>query len=134
YRCSNYPKCTYVSRAENNGETAEVTDQICPKCGKPLVKRVGKLGEFLGCSGYPKCKYIVNIPKDLGIKCPIEGCTGEIVEKISRKGLPFYGCNRYPECTFASWDKPLARKCPKCGSMLVEKQWKGYPQSIKCSA
>ncbi|MDH7480485.1 MAG: type I DNA topoisomerase [Armatimonadota bacterium] len=137
YRCSNYPKCTYTSHAENNtngngGE--EVTDQNCPQCGKPLVKRTSKYGKFLGCSGYPKCKYIENIPQPVGVACPVEGCTGEIVEKQTRRGKTFYGCNRYPECTFVSWDKPIGRKCPKCGSMLVEKQWNGNPRSIECIA
>ncbi|MCL6519345.1 MAG: type I DNA topoisomerase [Armatimonadetes bacterium] len=137
YRCSNYPKCTYASHAENNtngngGE--EVTDQNCPQCGKPLVKRTSKYGKFLGCSGYPKCKYIENIPQPVGVACPIEGCTGEIAEKQTRRGKTFYGCNRYPECTFVSWDKPIGRKCPKCGSMLVEKQWNGNPRGIECIA
>jgi len=139
YRCSN-EECTFVSRgrAENGGgESApagEVTDQVCPKCGKPLIKRSGKYGEFLGCSGYPKCKTIVNIPKPSGVKCPKPGCDGDVVEKRSKRGMPFYGCSKYPECDYVSWDRPLDRKCPKCDSMLVEKQFRGRSQGVKCSA
>lgn len=136
-RCSNYPNCTYVSRKNGNGDAPEpeVTDQLCPKCGKPLVKRTGKYGEFLGCSGFPKCKMIVNIPKEgdnqADIPCLREGCTGKIVQKFSRGG-PFYGCSRYPDCDYILPGKPLDRKCPKCGSLLVQKEWRGIPQGIKC--
>jgi len=139
-RCSNYPNCTYVSRKNGNGDVPEpeITDQLCPKCGKPLVRRTGKYGEFLGCSGYPKCRMIVNIPKEgdnqaesEGIPCLREGCTGKIVQKFSRRG-PFYGCSRYPDCNYILPGKPLDRKCPKCGSLLVQKEWRGIPQGIKC--
>ncbi|MCL6630219.1 MAG: topoisomerase DNA-binding C4 zinc finger domain-containing protein, partial [Armatimonadetes bacterium] len=98
----------------------------------------GKYGEFLGCSGYPKCRMIVNIPKEgdnqaesEGIPCLREGCTGKIVQKFSRRG-PFYGCSRYPDCNYILPGKPLDRKCPKCGSLLVQKEWRGIPQGIKC--
>ncbi len=132
YRCSN-EECEFVSR----GAVAapEVTDQMCPKCGKPLLKRQGKYGEFLGCSGYPKCKTIINIPKEgegEGTPCPNEGCTGHIVQKFSRMG-PFYGCDRYPDCKLILPGKPLDRKCPTCGGMLVEKQYRGKPQGVKCT-
>ena len=132
YRCSNYPKCSFGSKAAS--EPPEVTDQKCPKCGKPMVKRTSSRGEFLGCSGYPKCKTIVNLqPKEEeeGIPCPVEGCTGQIVQKFSRRG-PFYGCNRYPQCSYILPGKPLDRKCPKCDGILVEKQWRGKPQGVKC--
>lgn len=139
YRCSN-EECTFVSRgkAENgrreSAPAPEVTDQVCPKCGKPLVKRAGKYGEFLGCSGYPKCKTIINIPKPSGVKCPKPGCDGDVMEKRSKRGMPFYGCSKYPECDYVSWDRPLDRRCPKCDSMLVEKQFRGRPQGVKCTA
>jgi len=143
YRCSNYPNCGFVSRGKvepsaesENGEESRAeaeTDQTCPKCGKPLVRRRGKYGEFLGCSGYPKCRTIVNVPNHVGVKCPVEGCDGEVMEKRSKKGAIFYGCSRYPECKFVSWDKPLDRRCPKCGSMLAEKMWRGKPQGVKCT-
>ena len=137
YKCSN-PECTFVSRSNGNGHEVEEkpapeqTDQKCPKCGAPMVKRTGKFGEFLGCSAYPKCKTIVNLNKEEGgIPCPVEGCTGQIVQKFSRRG-PFWGCNRYPECSYILPGKPLERKCPKCGGMLVEKQWHGQAQGVKC--
>ena len=137
YRCSN-PECTFVSRGNGNGHeenapAPEATDQTCPKCGKPMVKRTGKFGEFLGCSGYPKCRTIINLQQkeEAGIPCPVEGCTGQIVQKFSRRG-PFYGCNRYPQCSYILPGKPLDRKCPKCGGILVEKQWRGKPQGVKC--
>lgn len=141
YKCSN-EECTFVSRGKaeksagaESAPSPEVTDQPCPKCGKPLVKRTGKYGEFLGCSGYPKCRTIINIRKEgegEGILCPVEGCTGHIVQKFSRMG-PFYGCDRYPECKFILPGKPLDRKCPKCSSMLIEKQYRGKPQGVKCT-
>ncbi len=141
YRCSN-EECTFVSKGkaskaggDGKGEAApapEVTDQMCPKCGKPLVKRTGRYGEFLGCSGYPKCKHIVNLAKPSGIKCPKEGCDGDIIEKRSKRGATFYGCSKYPDCDYVSWDKPLDRKCPKCDGMLFEKQYRGRSQGVKC--
>ncbi|HUV04840.1 MAG TPA: type I DNA topoisomerase [Armatimonadota bacterium] len=142
YRCSNYPVCGYVTRAKAGpfaeNEKAQTvqpgteTDQTCPKCGRPLVLRMGKYGEFLGCSGYPKCRTIVNVRKSVGVACPVEGCDGEIVERRSKKGRTFYGCSRYPQCKFASWDKPLDRRCPRCGSLLVEERRNGRVQAVKC--
>lgn len=137
YKCSNAPECTYVSWANEeipqNGDQPEgESDQVCPKCGKPLVLRRSRYGEFLGCSGYPKCKTIVSTPKSVGVKCPIEGCEGEIIERKSKKGKVFYGCNKYPDCTFVSWDKPLERRCPKCQSLLVEKTYRGKSQGVRC--
>jgi DNA topoisomerase-1 len=143
YRCSNYPNCLYVSRANgvgNNGSDTEPEplDQLCPKCGKPLVRRSGKFGDFFGCSGYPKCRTVISIPKEnnegavaKSIPCPREGCTGMIVQKFSRRGA-FYGCDRYPECDYVLPGKPLDRNCPLCGSILVQKEWRGIPQGIKC--
>lgn len=106
--------------------------EMCPNCGRPLLIRESRYGEFLGCSGYPECKTIVNKPKMVGVQCPVEGCTGEIIERKSKKGKTFYGCNRYPECTFVSWDKPLDRRCPRCKSILTEKTWRGRSQGVKC--
>lgn len=108
------------------------TGEMCPNCGKPLVVRESRFGEFVGCSGYPECKTIISQPKSLGVKCPKDGCEGEIIEKRSKRGKVFYGCNKYPECDFVSWDKPLDRHCPKCNSVLVEKKWFGKSQGIKC--
>lgn len=137
--CSGYPECTYsrdyvrdergrIQPVEPNHEAA--TEKVCSKCGKPMVVKRGKYGEFLACSGFPECNHTESINggvngKSTGVKCPEPGCTGQIVEKKSKRGKVFYGCDRYPACTFASWDKPVDKPCPACGSpYLVEKTTK----------
>ena len=100
---------------------AEETGETCPNCGSPLVIRKGRYGEFVACSNYPECKYIKKEEKELVAICKCPNCSGTIVEKTSRKGKIFYGCNNYPKCQTAYWDKPIDRMCPKCGKMLVEK-------------
>lgn len=149
-RCSNAPGCKYVSRANGNGENGEpakpeMTDQKCPKCGKPLVRRSGRRGDFLGCSGYPRCRFTQDIPHEgqgesTGTErppleeimpCPEDGCGGTVVRKKSRYG-DFYACNQYPRCRYALPGKPLDRKCPECGGMLVEKQYHGRSQGVRC--
>ncbi|WMT39197.1 type I DNA topoisomerase [Paenibacillus sp. D2_2] len=99
----------------------EVSDEICDKCGRPLVYKLGRFGKFLACSGFPDCRNTKPIIKDIGVTCPT--CKeGHVVERRSKKGRVFYGCDRYPECDFVSWDKPSPIPCPKCGSLLVEKR------------
>ena len=108
---------------------AEQTGENCPECGNPLVIRKGKYGEFVACSTYPECKYIKKDEvKDVEV-CDCPNCSGKIVEKKSRRGKVFYGCNNYPKCKTAYWDKPINKKCPECGEMLVEKN-----NQIKCSS
>ena len=107
----------------------EETGEICPNCGSPLVIRKGKYGKFTACSNYPECKYIKTEEKTITEICDCPNCEGKIVEKKSRKGKVFYGCNNYPKCKTAYWDKPIGEKCPKCGEMLVEKK-----NIIKCSS
>jgi DNA topoisomerase-1 len=105
------------------------TKKICPKCSSPLLIKLGRFGKFYACSGFPKCRHTAPLEKNtLGIKCP-KCDKGEITEKRTRKGKLFYGCNKYPECDFALWDKPTAEKCPKCDSLLIETK-RGQ---IKCS-
>ncbi|MHB1000282.1 MAG: type I DNA topoisomerase [Armatimonadota bacterium] len=106
--------------------------EMCPNCGKPLLIRESRYGEFLGCSGYPECKTIVSRHKTVGVKCPMPGCEGQVIEKKSKRGKTFFGCDKYPGCTFVTWDMPLDRRCPKCDSILVEKRWYGKPQGVKC--
>jgi len=101
---------------------AEQTGEDCPECGNPLVKRRGKYGEFTACSNYPECKYIQKKESMVNEILPCPKCDGMIIEKKTRKGKIFYGCNHYPKCDFASWDKPIDEKCPECGSILVEKK------------
>lgn len=107
----------------------EETGENCPNCGSPLVIRKGKYGVFTACSNYPTCKYIKSEPKEVVeiMKCP--NCDGMIIEKKSKKGKIFYGCNNYPKCQTAYWDKPIDKLCPECESMLVVTK-KG---TIKCS-
>jgi len=115
----------------------EETDKKCPKCKKPLIKKLGRYGKFFACSGFPDCKYTAPLPKKkIGINCP-KCKKGEIVEKRTKRGKIFYGCNRYPKCDFALWNKPVSKekdktqikKCPKCNSALIESN----SGKIKCS-
>ncbi len=108
---------------------AEQTGEDCPECGHPLVIRNGKYGQFIACSNFPSCKYIKNDPKQIVEVCDCPNCDGKIIEKKSKRGKVFYGCNNYPKCKTAYWDKPTGEKCPECGEMLVEKK-----NNIKCSS
>ncbi len=99
----------------------EVTDEVCEKCGRKMVIKMGKYGKFLACSGYPKCQNSRSLT--LGIPCPESDCMGEIVERKSKRGRFFYGCSEYPKCKFTSWQKPVKKICPQCGApFLVEKR------------
>ncbi|MDN4066829.1 type I DNA topoisomerase [Paenibacillus vini] len=111
----------------------EVSDEICEKCGKPLVYKLGRFGKFLACSGFPDCRNTKPIIKDIGVTCP-KCKEGHVVERRSKKGRVFYGCDKYPECDFVSWDKPSPKPCPKCGSLVVEKRNKqgGKLQCTSC--
>lgn len=109
--------------------TEKPTEKICPKCGSPLLVRIGKYGNFYACSGFPKCRYTESLKENkLGIKC-LKCKEGDIVGKRSKRGKVFYGCANWPKCDFALWDKPTGQICPKCKSMLVETKRK----QIKCS-
>lgn len=110
-------------------EPPKETGEQCPECGHPLVIRKGRYGEFTACSNFPECKYIKQEPREEQIICDCPNCEGKIVEKKSRKGKIFYGCNKYPKCKTAYWDKPTGEKCPECGSLLTEKK-----DQIKCSS
>ena len=122
--CSSYPKCRYTKEVEGNGENHVETGAPCEQCGSPMVVKNGKFGRFLACSNYPTCKF--TRPLDTGVRCPQEGCEGMMVERRTRKGRTFYSCTRYPDCTYALWDKPIPEKCPQCGfPFLIEKQGKG---------
>ncbi|SFJ22763.1 type I DNA topoisomerase [Thermoflavimicrobium dichotomicum] len=101
----------------------EVSDETCEKCQSPMVYKFGRFGKFLACSAFPECRFTKAILKSTGVPCP-KCHQGEIVERKSKKNRLFYGCNRYPDCDFVSWDKPVNRPCPKCGSLMVEKKKK----------
>ncbi|MBU1162878.1 MAG: type I DNA topoisomerase [Proteobacteria bacterium] len=145
--CNGYPKCKYTRNytRDEKGKIQpievskdELSDIVCEKCKKPMVLKDGKYGKFLACSGYPECKNTKSInsnqtDKTTGVKCPEKGCTGEIVERRSKRGKIFYGCNRYPDCTFALWDKPVAENCPDCGAeFLLEKSTKKQGAFLTC--
>ena len=107
----------------------EKTEKKCPKCGAPLLIRLGRYGKFYACSAFPRCRYTESLEENnLGVKCP--KCEkGKLVTKRTKKRKIFYGCDQYPNCDFALWDKPTGEKCPKCQSLLIETKRK----QIKCS-
>lgn len=110
-------------------EPPKETGELCPECGHALVIRKGRYGEFTACSHFPECKYIKQDEKKEQVICACPNCEGNIVEKKSRRGKLFYGCNAYPTCKTAYWDKPTGEFCPECKSMLTIKKDK-----IKCSS
>ncbi len=120
--------CRYIRNL--NGEERpepEILEERCPECGRPLARKVGRYGPFVGCSGYPECRYVKKEPpKGTGVTCPQCG-EGEIVEKRTRFGL-MYGCARYPACDFAVGNPPAPEPpCPECGSLLLRR-----PKSYRC--
>ena len=113
---------------EMEKKPAETTGEACPECGSDLVIRKGKYGEFTACSNYPTCKYIKKEKKEINEICKCPNCGGTIIERTSKRGKVFYGCNNYPKCNLAFWDLPTGELCPKCNNMLVEKN------GIHCSS
>ena len=105
----------------------KTTGEKCPSCGSDLVIRRGKYGSFTACSNYPECKYIKQEKKEIVEICDCPNCDGKIVLRKTKKGKDFYGCNNFPKCKTAYWDKPVGKKCPNCGDMLTEKN-----NTIKC--
>ena len=121
--------------AEKEMEEIEIEDEPagedCEKCGNPMVIKMGRYGKFMACSNFPDCRNTKAILKEIGVTCP--HCKeGQVVERKSKKRRVFYGCSQYPECEFVSWDKPVARPCPKCDSLLVEKKLKKGVQ-VQCT-
>ncbi len=119
-----------VKKAFTDMEKAQPksTGEMCPECGSELVIRKGRYGEFTACSNYPNCKYIKTEKKEIKVICKCPKCDGDIVEKKTRRGKIFYGCNKYPKCDVALWDIPTGEICPECNSLLVVKK-----DEIKCS-
>jgi DNA topoisomerase-1 len=145
--CSGYPDCSY-SRNFTRDETGSIhpvepsfelaEGKFCEKCKKPMVLKQGRYGEFLACSGYPDCKNTQSVNgttsgKSTGVKCPEPDCDGELTERKSKRGKVFYGCSRYPDCSFATWDRPVDQECPQCGTKyLLEKITKKQGTFLKC--
>ncbi|MFP5212003.1 MAG: type I DNA topoisomerase [Acidobacteriota bacterium] len=136
--CSGYPECQFSSdyKRDEKGQVVlqepPVTNETCEKCGRPMILKRGRFGVFLACSGYPECRN-TRAPST-GIACPREGCSGEIVERMSKMGRRFYGCNQYPECKTVFWGKPVQKSCPACGSsILIEKVGKRGDVKYACA-
>ena len=108
------------------------SDEICELCHSPMVYKFGRYGKFLACSNFPECKNTKPITVGTGVTCP-KCKEGEIVERKSRRGRIFYGCNRYPQCDFTLWDKPTHDFCETCGSIMVEKTYKNGTVKKFCS-
>ncbi len=102
----------------------------CPTCGTAMVMRNGRFGPFFACPQYPKCRGTSSMK--LGVQCPEKGCEGQIVEKRSRKGKLFYGCDRYPDCRFALWDRPVSKPCPACDAPFLVERTRRYGRSLAC--
>ncbi|WP_413301316.1 type I DNA topoisomerase [Bacillus sp. 1P10SD] len=125
----------HLKIAEKEMQSVEIKDEPagedCENCGSPMVFKMGRYGKFMACSNFPDCRNTKPIVKEIGMNCP--SCKeGQVVERKSKKKRIFYGCTRYPECEFISWDKPLPRPCPKCEGLLVEKKLKKGVQ-VQCT-
>ena len=134
--CSGYPECKTIRKlspaeAASARPAPQPTDEVCEKCGSPMVLREGRYGRFLSCSTYPTCKHVK--PVSIGVKCP--QCGNPLSERRTKRGRVFYGCTAYPACAFAIWDRPVPEPCPRCGAaFLVEKKLKGGGVSVRCAA
>ena len=126
-----------LEQAEKNmeGKKVKVPDEpsseVCDLCGRPMVIKVGKYGKFLACSGFPECRGTKRLVKDTGGICPKCG-KGRMLERKSSKGRIYYGCERYPDCDFMTWDMPVPTKCPKCGNTMFRKGSKLYCAKEGC--
>ena len=136
--CPGYPDCKNTKEFVETATGIQIvpketlTNEICGTCGKPFAIKTGRFGRFMACTGYPECK--TTKPIGTGVACRTADCTGAIVEKQSRTGKTFYSCNRYPECKFALWDRPVSRPCPACQAVyLVEKASRGGAVRVICA-
>ena len=145
--CTGYPECTYTRNYTRDEKGVihpvepsfdETSDRVCEKCGKPMLIKNGRYGTFYACSGYPECKNTQSVASNnggqaTGVKCPEKECGGDLVQRKSRRGKVFYGCSLFPACTFAVWDKPVAKECQLCGaSFLLEKSSKKQGAYLAC--
>lgn len=108
----------------------EESDIVCDQCGRRMVVKYGRFGKFLACPGYPECRNTKPYVEPTGAHCPL--CGGDVVERRSKKGRRFYGCIKYPECSFTTWSKPVGRDCPECGAFLVARRTKEEGLVYQC--
>ena len=128
--CSGYPECRNTRPLEGESEPLPASDDPCPECASPMVAKQGRYGPFLACSRYPQCKGTRPLVVKIGVRCP--QCSGELLEKRSRRGRVFYGCENYPRCRFVAWSRPLAAPCPQCGG-LVAASGREKARCLQCS-
>jgi DNA topoisomerase-1 len=108
----------------------EESDEVCDKCGKKMVIKIGRFGKFLACPGFPECKNTKPFLEEAGVKCP--KCSGRVIYRKTKRGRKYLGCENYPKCDFMTWDMPSDKTCPKCSSFLTQKS-KGNTITYKCS-
>jgi DNA topoisomerase-1 len=136
--CQGYPECRNTKEVVKNLDGTydivppQTTDEVCETCGAPMTHKRGRFGAFLACSRYPDCK--TTKPISLGVKCPREGCNGQLAEKRSRRGKPFYGCSNWKSkgCEFVTWDRPIPQACPSCQAKFVVKKENKRGVLLRC--
>ena len=125
-----------LEQAEKNMEGKRIkvedipTDEVCEKCGRPMVIKSGRYGKFVACSGFPECRNAHPLVKDTGGLCPLDG--GHMLVRKSSKGRVYYGCSNYPKCNYMTWDEPVPERCPQCGSTLFKKKGQLYCAKEGC--
>ncbi len=130
FACSGYPECKTTKQIGGAQKKPDVIlEEKCPQCASNLVEKTGRFGEFTACSNYPACKYVKH--KTIGVKCP-ECSEGELSERRSKRGKVFYGCNRYPDCDFVAWAKPVSEPCPECGSPYMTEKYLKSGAFLQC--
>jgi DNA topoisomerase I len=130
FACTGYPDCKTTKQIGGTQKKPDVQlDEKCPVCGSNMVLKTGRFGEFTACGNYPTCKHVKQ--KTIGMKCP-ECNEGEVVERRSKRGKTFYGCNRWPDCNFVTWGKPVQEKCPECGGPYMVEKWLKAGPVLQC--
>jgi len=130
FACTGYPDCKTTKQIGGTQKKPDVQlEEKCPVCGSNMVLKSGRFGEFTACGNYPTCKHVKQ--KTIGMKCP-ECNEGEVVERRSKRGKTFYGCNRWPDCNFVTWGKPVQEKCPECGGPYMVEKWLKAGPVLQC--
>ena len=132
FACTGYPDCKTTKQIGGAQKKADVVlEEKCPQCGNNMVQKYGRFGEFTACSNYPACKFVKQ--KTIGVKCP-ECTEGEVVERRSKRGKTFFGCNRYPDCAFVAWARPVPEVCPDCGNPYLTEKYLKAGAFLQCPA